>query len=223
MSPTLSIVALWLAFAASHVLLSSLRVRPRIVSVVGERAFLGLYSLVAFACFVPLVWVYLANKHSGPMLWSIPMSPWLEGLVSLAMGVAFVLVVAGIVTPSPASLGAAGQARVEVRGVHRLTRHALFMGLGLFGLVHLIPNGFASDVAFFAGFPVFAIVGCLHQDARKLATEAERYGPYHAATPLIPFTGKDTLRGLRELAPVAVGVGIALAVIVRVFHARLFG
>lgn len=223
MSPTLSIVALWLAFAASHMTLSSLRLRPRIVSKIGERAFLGLYSLVAFVFFVPLVWIYLANKHAGPLLWSVRMTPALEAVVSIAMGAAFVLVVAGIVTPSPASLGAAGQDHVEVRGVHRLTRHALFMGLGIFGLAHLVPNGFASDVAFFAGFPIFAVAGSLHQDARKLATDAERYGPYHAATSLIPFTGRGTLRGLRELAPLATVVGIALAVLVRVFHARLFG
>jgi uncharacterized membrane protein len=223
MGPTLSIVVLWLGFAASHMILSSLRLRPRIVSTIGERAFLGLYSLVAFSFFVPLVWVYLSHKHAGPMLWSVAMTPTLEALVSIAMGIAFVLVVAGIVTPSPASLGAVGHGRVEVRGVHRITRHALFMGLGIFGLAHLVPNGFASDVAFFAGFPLFAIAGSLHQDARKLATEAERYGPYHAATRLIPFTGRSALRGLRELPLVAVLVGIGLAVLVRLFHARLFG
>ena len=106
---------------------------------------------------------------------------------------------------------------------HYITRHGVFMAVGLFGLVHLIPNGFASDIAFFAGFPIFAIVGCLHQDRRKLVTDSQRYAGFHAATPLIPFTGKQTLRGLRELSPVAYVLGIGLAIALRYFHAQWFG
>lgn len=128
-----------------------------------------------------------------------------------------------IVSPSPVSISAACDKPVEVRGINFITRHAVFMAAGLFGLIHLIPNGFASDVAFFAGFPIFAIVGGLHQDQRKLITDAERYSAFHAATPLIPFSGKETLRGLRELSPIAYGAGIGLAVALRYFHAQLFG
>jgi uncharacterized membrane protein len=223
MSPTLTIVLLWLAFAVSHIALSSLRVRPRVVRALGERGFAGAYSLIALATFVPLVWVYFGNKHSGPMLWFVPMTPPLEALVTLVMGVAVVILVAGIVTPSPASVVTPAGKPIEIKGVHFITRHAVFMAAGLFGLVHLIPNGFASDIAFFAGFPIFALIGGLHQDQRKLMTDPGRYPEFHAATPLIPFTGKRTLRGLRELSPLAVLLGIGLAVILRYFHAQWFG
>ena len=223
MSPTLTIVLLWLAFAATHLVLSSLSFRPRVVAVLGEKNFLGVYSLVALATFVPMVSVYFGNKHSGPMLWSVAVTPSVEALVTFVMGVALVLLVAGIVTPSPVAMNVARDQPVEIKGVHYLTRHGVFMAAGLFGLVHLIPNGFASDIAFFAGFPIFALVGCLHQDRRKLVTDTERYSGFHAATPLIPFTGNQTLRGLRELAPVAYAVGIGLAIALRYFHAQLFG
>jgi hypothetical protein len=71
MSPTLMIVAFWLFFAATHIALSSVKLRPRIVGVIGGGGFLGMYSLVAFATFVPMVSTYFGNKHSGPILGSI--------------------------------------------------------------------------------------------------------------------------------------------------------
>ncbi len=223
MSPALTIVLLWSAFAVSHMVLSSLALRPRIIARIGEKAFAGAYSLIALAAFVPMVSVYFRNKHSGQMFWSVTMTPPLEAFVSLVMCVAVILLVAGFVTPSPVAMTAVRGRPVEVKGIHFITRHGVFMATGLFGLVHLIPNGFASDIAFFAGFPLFAIVGCLHQDRRKLVTDSERYVEFHAATPLIPFTGKQTLRGLRELSPIAYVVGIALAVALRTFHAQWFG
>ncbi len=223
MSPTLTIVLLWLAFAVSHMALSSLTLRPRLVGVLGEKGFLGLYSLIALAIFASMVSVYFDYKHSGAVLWSVGMTPALVGLVSIVMGVAAVILVAGIVTASPASMSVAAGKSVEVGGIHYITRHAVFMAAGLFGLVHLIPNGFASDVAFFASFPIFAVIGSLHQDQRKLVTDTRRYPEFHAATPLIPFTGQRTARGLRELSPIAYGLGIGLAVTLRYFHAQWFG
>lgn len=223
MSPTSTIILLWLAFAVSHMLLSSLALRPRIVALLGEKAFMGVYSLVALATFIPMVSVYFGNRHSGPMLWSVSITPPIEIGISLVMGVVLVLLVASIVTPSPVSMAVRPNQAVEVKGVHFITRHGMFMAAGLFGLVHLIPNGFASDIAFFAGFPIFAVIGCVHQDRRKLTTDSERYAEFHAATPLIPFSGAKTLRGLRELSPIAYGVGIALAVLLRHFHVQWFG
>jgi uncharacterized membrane protein len=215
----LAVVALWVGFAASHMALSSLRWRPALVARLGERGFAGAYSLVAFAFFVPLVWVYLANRHAGPLLWSVERGPLLTWVLYVLMGVAWVLAVAGLVQPSPASL--TGRDTL-VRGVHRLTRHPLFMGVGLFGALHCVFMGFASDVAFFAGFPVFAVLGCAHQDRRKLVTAGEAYRAWHAQTPFLPFTGRDTLRGLRELPPAAVLGGVALSFLLRWLHGPLF-
>jgi uncharacterized membrane protein len=217
------IILLWLAFAVSHMALSSLKLRPRIVDVLGEKGFMGIYSLIALATFVPMVTVYFRNKHSGPMFWSIAATPPIEIGMIFAMGVAFIMLVAGSMTPSPVAMSVAPDQHIEVKGIHYITRHGVFMAVGLFGLVHLIPNGFASDIAFFAGFPIFAIVGCIHQDRRKLVTDSERYTSFHAATPLIPFTGDQTLRGLRELSFIAFAVGIALTIALRFFHRQWFG
>jgi uncharacterized membrane protein len=200
---------------------SGLRVRPRLVGVLGERGFMGIYSLVSLALFVPLVWVYMENRHAGPQLWAFEPGRILLAVLYLLMVVAMVLVVGGVMQPSPASM--AGTGSTEVRGAHRLTRHPVFMGLGLFGLLHLIPQGYASNLAFFGGFPLFAIIGCRHQDRRKLETGGEAFRTWHAQTPFLPFTGPETWRGIRELGPVPLIVGLGLMIGLRWLHGPLFG
>jgi uncharacterized membrane protein len=220
MTATMTIVALWVAFAGTHMVLSSIAVRRALVARLGEPAFLGIYSLVAFACFVPLVWTYFASKHAGPLLWSIPIGTPLRWTIYVGMAVAFVLVVAGLVRPSPASITPGDP---TPRGAMLLTRHPLFMGVGLFGLLHLVPNGHAADVAFFGGFPLFALIGCRHQDQRKLATGPAAYDRFVADTPFVPFTGSRTGEGIRQLGPMVIAGGLGLTVLLRWFHPAWFG
>ncbi len=93
---------------------------------------------------------------------------------------------------------------------------------GLFGALHLFVMGYASDVVFWAGFPLFALIGCAHQDRRKLATEGAATAPGTRRTPFLPFTGRETLRGLRELPRLAIAIGVALATGLRLLHGPLF-
>jgi uncharacterized membrane protein len=221
MDPTRAIAELWLAFGLSHVVLASARLRPRLVRLLGEPAYLGLFSAVAFACFVPLCWIYFTHRHAGPVLWSVPLGPFGLWVIYLLQGVAWVMVVAGVMQPSPAAVGGPGAA--PARGVHRLARHPVFFGLGLFGALHLISNASASDVAFFAGFPGFAMLGAWHQDRRKLATAGPQFRRFVEGAPFIPFTGRDTPRGLRELSRPAIAIGVALTAALRWLHGPLFG
>lgn len=220
MSVATSILALWLLFAATHMTLSSRRLRPRLVAALGERGFLGVYSLVAIAIFTALVWRYWTHRHAGALLYTPP-ALGVAGRWALYVlqGVAWTLIVAGNLAPSPATVGLPEARRAkQAYGVHRITRHPLFMGVGLFGALHLLVMGFATDVAFWAGFPLFAIAGCAHQDRRKLATEGPEYRAWHAGTAFLPFTGRDALRGLRELSPLAIALGVAVAAGLRWLH-----
>ena len=220
MDPALGIVLLWAAFTATHIGMSSASLRPRLVGALGQLGFLALYSIVALAIFVPLVRLYFANKHAGPALWMLPRGPVLTATMYVAMGVAFVLLVASFLRPSPAGMA---PAESTPRGVHLLTRHPMVMGVVVFALAHLLPNGFASDVAFFGGFAAFALITVAHQDRRKLASGPAGYREFYDGTPFLPFTGRETVRGLRELSPIALVVGIGLTFAVRWFHPSWFG
>ena len=75
------------------------------------------------------------------------------------------------------------------------------MGVSVMALAHAVPNGHASDVAFFGGIAVFSLVSCRLQDLRKLAAGDPAYQRFHAATSFLPFTGRGAVRGLLELPP----------------------
>jgi uncharacterized membrane protein len=220
MSDALLIAGLWVAFAATHMALSSVRLRPRLVAVLGERGFAGAYSLIALGIFVPLVSIYFANKHAGPFLWYLGDGILVRGVQYVGMGAALALVVAGLARPSPASLV---PGRAEVTGAFRIARHPTFAGIGIFGLAHLFGARVnATELAFFAGFPIFAALGSWHQDRRKCATLGEKYARFVAGTPFVPFTGPGLLLGIRESA-VPMAVGVALAVALRTWHGAMFG
>jgi uncharacterized membrane protein len=214
------IVFWWLAFAATHMGLSSAPVRSRVVGKLGDRGFLGLYTLFAFATFVPLVSTYFSHKHEGAFLWYLGSSPAVRWLMYAGMALALSLLVAALLRPSPAAIV---PGKTEVAGVYHITRHPLFMAVGLYGLLHLlVARVNATELAFFAGFPLFAWAGCRHQDQRKLASGSQEFRRFHAQTVFFPFTGSAALRGLREIR-LPLLIGIALAVGLRIFHPRLFG
>ena len=223
MSAPFVIVILWVLFAVTHMGLSSRAWRPRFVARLGAQGFLGAYSLLAIVVFTALVWFYLGHRHQGALLWSTSLGRVGLWAIYAMQGVAWSLVVAGVMSPSPAAF-VAGEAAPPgaARGVHLLTRHPVFMGAGIFGALHLLVMGHASDAVFWAGFPLFALIGCAHQDRRKLATESADYRAWHARTPFLPFTGRETWRGLRELSPLAIPIGVALATGLRLLHGPLF-
>jgi len=219
MDSALLLVTLWLVFAATHMGMSSLRLRPRLVAALGERGFQGAYSGVALAIFVPLVWVYFANKHAGPHLWTLGGVPGLRHAMYVGMALCFVLIAGGLARPSPASINAG---RAEARGVLRVTRHPVFMAIGLFGLLHLcVVSVQASELAFFGGFPLFALIGSHHQDVRKLAAGSPEFQRFHAETSLLPNLARVPA-ALRD-DPLPAGIGVAITVALRIFHPTLFG
>lgn len=210
----------WLAFTATHMGLSSARLRTRLVGALGQTGFLALYSLVAFATFVPLVSSYFAHKHEGPFLWYLGALPGLRTAMIAGMMVVLALIVAALLRPSPAAIV---PGKTEVAGAYHVTRHPMFMAVGLFGILHLlVARVNATELAFFAGFPLFACLGCWHQDRRKLASGDPAFARFHAQTAFLPFTGPRALKGLREMGlPLVLGAALALGL--RWVHPRWFG
>src|SRR5262249_61813532 len=98
----------WGLSAGTHVVLSSSLVRPKLIAAVGERPFLGLYSLVAFATLIPLCWSYARHKHADPLLWRTFGGPALyllaRDLNLLLMALAFVLLVHVLVSRPPSAM-----------------------------------------------------------------------------------------------------------------------
>ncbi len=195
-----------------------MRIEPKLRAKLGDAAFLGLYSLIALALFVPLMTVYFGNRHAGPWLWVVTVGPVLRALLYLGMTLGLVLAVGSLLRPSPASL--VPNAPAEVRGVYRVTRHPLVLGLALIWALHLIPNASTADVAFFGGFLVFSLGGARHQDLRKLHAGDAKIREFIAATSFLPF-GRG-FGGLADLPPLAIVLGVVAALGVRWLHGSIW-
>jgi uncharacterized membrane protein len=91
-------------------------------------------------------------------------------------------------------------------------------------LLHLcVAAVHATELAFFAGFPLFVLIGTRHQDQRKLASGGEAFRGFYQATPFLPFSRPvGVVAALRE-QPLPIAAGVALTIAVRWFHPQLFG
>lgn len=217
------IVFWWGMFAGTHMVLSSLPVRGKLINRLGERAFVGFYSLVALATFVPLAWIYLGNRHAGGLVWNLAATPGVRPLAILLAVLAIAVIVGGVLHPSPALVGI--KEAWGARGLTRITRHPLFMGIALWAISHLLLNGFVTDVVFFGGLLAFSLAGAAHQDTRKRATEEARLGQFFAETSFWPFgaimAGRNRLIW-RELPWTALAIGAAAAAGIYALHPWVF-
>ena len=217
------IVAFSLLFPATHMLLSHGRIRETLVRVLGgEWRFRGVYTLVSFLTFFPLVFIWWPNRQLGPQLWELPL--WLERAISLPlMLLAVVLFVMMLAAPSPASMRPGAPV---ARGILSVTRHPMNMAFACFGLAHVAANGFLGDVFFFGQFAVLGLVGAFHQDARLARTRGGSFREFMASTSVLPFVailqGRNRVAADRRTLTMFL-IAIAVFVALVAAHGRLFG
>jgi uncharacterized membrane protein len=220
---TLTLIVLFSAlFAVTHLAMSHDSFRRGLVGKIGEWPFRGLYSLVSFLTIGPAAVLWWQNRHLGPVLWEL--SFWPERIIAgLLVLFGFFLFFQLLATPSPASMM---PAKNEARGVLRITRHPMNMGVTMWALAHLLANGTVGDVAFFGSFVVIGVIGPYHQDARLKRSKGEGFTEFCRQTSVLPFGA--ILRGRNRLAidefsfPLAL-IAVITFVILTVFHSRFFG
>jgi uncharacterized membrane protein len=219
-------IALWaFSFLASHLIISSSAVRARLIGAVGEQPYRGIYSLVAAATLGPLIYEFARNKHAGPLLWYLRAVAPIRWLAWLLMLAALILLVGSFITPNPGGIGAAGGSN-EPRGLLKITRHPGLMGFILFGIAHMLMNGWAGDVIFFAMFPALGILGGMHQDRRKVRELGDRYREFLAKTSFVPFAAllSGRVRWSNDDMPwAAIGAGVVLTGAILALHPLIFG
>lgn len=171
------------AFVGTHFLLSH-PLRAPLVRAIGERGFLGLYSLVAFATLGATIWTYRDAAVTEP-LW--PVGDGLWAVATVAMLIASVLLLGSLIR-NPALPGAAGgAAAAEARGVYAVTRHPMMWAFAIWGGSHILVYPIAKNVALSGAIVVLALVGAAMQDRKKLALDPEGWAAWQARTSYWPF------------------------------------
>jgi uncharacterized membrane protein len=212
------------AFLLTHLGLSSFPVRGSIVSRIGEKAFQGLYSVVALMTLGAMIAAYATASHHS-YLW--PPGPGVRHLPLLIMPFSLILIVGGITAPNPSALGMESTLDQPdpVQGVLRITRHPVMWGIGLWSASHMIANGDLASLFFFGGFLLTAVLGSLHLDRRMAAIQGERWRRFAEHTSYLPFaamlSGRQRLVLAELRRPALIGLGVF--VLLLFLHPYLFG
>lgn len=187
-----------IAFVGSHFLLSH-PLRAPIVGAAGERGFIGIYSLVAFAT---LGWLATAYRTAPmtPPLW--PVGDGLWAVATVVMLVASVLLVGSLIgNPALASGGRPGPIPDQARGVFAITRHPMMWAFALWAAAHALVYPIAANLVLVAAIAVLALVGAALQDRKKEALQPATWPQWEARTSYWPFAaiaaGRARLAGFR--------------------------
>ena len=213
-------------FLAIHFGVSGTRLRDRLVRVVGDKPFLGLFAL---ASIIGLIWLGRAYSHAPHVsLWG--QLPALKPVAMPLLLIAFLFIVIGIATPSPTKVGMESRLtrEVQVRGMTRITRHPFLWGTALWALVHFIINGDAASSILFGSLLVLAVGGTSSIDAKRRRAFGDRWEQFARQTSNVPFAaifaGRNQLApALREIGVVRPLIAIAVFAALFVLHGRLFG
>jgi len=203
-------------FLAAHLIPAIRPVRAGLVRWWGEPVYLVVYSAVSIAVIVWMVRAYSAAPYVE--LW--PTLGWMRWLAVGGMLPACVLIVAGMTTPNPFSLGWGCRGFEAARpGIVGITRHPAVWGLGLWAGVHVLVNGNQASVIMFGLLGALSLAGPASLDAKRrgeLGAEA-----FALVTAEVARTGIGA--ALAQAGPKRIVGGIALWAALWAVHEWAFG
>jgi len=222
MEPMATLVLAAAVFLVTH-WVPSTPLRPGLVGVLGEKAYLGLYSLIALAALGWMIWAYVRAPY---VRWWVgeEFKAWAVAL----MPVSFVLVAAGALSKNPSAVRQESLLRSlgEPCGILRVTRHPIQWGIALWALLHLVSRGDAASVIFFGTFALLSILGSVLIDARKKKAIGVDWERFASVTSNFPFAailqGRNQFR-FEEIGWRKVLIGLALYFVFAFLHPYLFG
>jgi uncharacterized membrane protein len=208
----------------SHFGISSTRLRDLLVARLGERGYLAAYSLLTAAAFAWLVSAWRGAPFV--VLWHAP--PALRGVVFAVVLAAFLLLVPGLSTPNPTTVGQAGllERPDVVRGILRITRNPFLWAVALWAGAHVLATGDLAGLLLFGSVGTLGLAGAPLLDAKKARRLGERWRPFAAATSSVPFAaivaGRQRL-DFSEIGLARVTLALALFALALWGHRWAFG
>jgi uncharacterized membrane protein len=222
------LIAAALVFLALHVIVSGTPLRDAITGVIGDRPYLGLFSLASLAA---IVWLAISYNHAqagnDPQLYDL--GPGIRHLGIPVVAIAFFLGVQGLLARNPTRVQVGPPAAAPVSTIHgvvRITRHPFLWSVVIWSAFHLSANGDEASVIFFGTFFIVALFGTTLIDAKRRRKMGAAWDAFASRTSNVPFaaalTGRNTLNlsedfGWRFL------VAMLLFIAILFTHYHLFG
>jgi len=217
----INLLAAAVFFVLLHLLVSGTPIRNGLVKMMGEGAYMGLFSLASVA---GIVWLSMAFGQTRGEAWNIAywgITPATRHIQLSLMLLAMLLIVPGLTTPNPTSVKQEGTLNKPdaIKGMLRITRHPFLWGVAIWAGGHLLVNGDRASIVLFGSMLVLAVFGTASIDAKRRHALGETYIAFTKQTSNLPFaailTGKQKLKigeiGLwRLVLAVAIWAGIML-------------
>lgn len=200
------LVAACAAFVGTHFLLSN-PLRKPMVRGLGERGFLLVYSLIAFAA---LTWIALAFHRASPApaLWDGTAAvPWIAASILTIAAMALLLAALNR-NPALPMAQLAGLSARKPWGVFKVTRHPMMMAFALWSVSHILVAPTARTIVLALAILLLALVGAKLQDARKLAQNGREWGVWMQRTSFWPDLRKLGDIGTMWIVALLVWLGV---------------
>lgn len=222
------LIAAAASFLAIHILVAGTRLRDAITATIGERVYLGLFSLASLGVIVWLVMAYKAANGGAEDRVLYNLGIGIRHLAIPVVGVAFFFGIQGLLAPNPTSVGQERSAGKDstIHGILRITRHPFLWGVAIWAAFHLAANGNLASVILFGTFLVLSLLGTISIDAKRKRKMGEAWNEFAAKTSNIPFGAAIAGRGaLRVGESFGWRFGVAMLVFLAVLfsHAHIFG
>ena len=159
----MSVVISMTIFVLSHIVLARTRLRAALVTRIGERAYLILYSGLSIILIGWVIWTVLEADRF--VLWEAPL--WSYGFAAVVTFVSFVLLGVGALSSNPLSVSFRKEGfDPNHPGLVGWVRHPIILGLALWGLAHIPANGDWPSLVLFAGTAGFGALGIIAVEKR---------------------------------------------------------
>lgn len=193
-------------FILTHLIPAIPGLRDRLIARLGKSSYIALYSLVSV---VTLVWVIGAALHAPVvLLWET--AGWQAWVTVIVSPVALFLIVAGLISANPLSLGLFPGEGGDKGAIVLVTRHPVFWGALLWALSHIPPNGDVRSLLLFSILALLAASGFWLGDRRARKRLGPQWPAFANETSIIPFAA--TLAGRNRLridVPIMLAFGMA--------------
>ena len=152
-----SLLAATIFFLGIHFFISGTALRGKIVGLIGEGPFRGVFSLMSL---IGIIWLCRAYGQAEYIqLWG--KLYMIRPVALIVMLAAFFFVALAFTSPNPTAVGG-GVFLAEsepAKGIQRITRHPFLWGVGLWSLTHLTLIGDLASGVFFGSFLILAVGG----------------------------------------------------------------
>jgi uncharacterized membrane protein len=185
----ISLHAASIAFVGGHFALSH-PLRAPLVKALGEKGFLGLYSLISLASFGWMIWAFRAVGPGGDTYWNATGNlGW--AIASVLTVIALVLLLGSLKgNPALPETSAAAVSTAKAKGVFAVTRHPMMWGFALWAAAHILIMPTPRTIVLAGSLLILALLGAHLQDRKKEALLGVAWARWEAKTSYWPRLGK---------------------------------